>query len=89
MHAAVRLFPDVAPVAGLLVVIDLVDAALRAAHPGLLAAEPPVEKAQRRALALLRTLHRLRRDAQRYVEHHADLVGPNLPSPDPRQLAMF
>lgn len=89
MHVAVRSFADVATVAALVVVVDLADTAIRAAHPSLLVADPPSCPSQRRALSLLRSLHRLRRDATRYLEHHADLVGHVPPPVHQRQLDMF
>lgn len=73
--AALRRFPDVATVAALLVVVDLADAAVRAAHPPCLGGMPAETRSQKRALAVLRSLHRLRRDAVSYVDYHADLVG--------------
>lgn len=81
-------FPDVASVAALVLVIDLVDAAVRAAHPGL-RIEPHQPTSRRRALTLLRSLHRFRRDAVRYVEYHADLVGPVPPRDNCRQPHIF
>ncbi len=87
--AALRRFPDVATVAALLVVIDLVDAAVRSAHPPSLGRTPPEARSEQRALAVLRSLHRLRRDAVRYVDYHADLVGHVPPRTSDRQAGLF
>ena len=89
MLVALRRFPDVATVAALLVVVDLADAAVRASHPTYLGIVPTETRSQRRALIVLRSLHRLRRDAVRYVEHHADLVGYVETPRDVRQIELF
>ncbi|MBK6461904.1 MAG: hypothetical protein IPF92_12945 [Myxococcales bacterium] len=84
-----RRFPDLVSVAALLVVLDLADAAVRAAHPASLGRLPGEAPSQQRALALLRSLHRLRRDAARYVDYHADLVGHLPPRTSTRHLSHF
>lgn len=86
---AVRRFPDIATVAGLLVVLDLADAAVRAAHPPSLGLGPTEARSQQRALVVLRSLHRLRRDVARYVDYHAELVGPVPPRASDRQERLF
>lgn len=86
---ALRRFPDVATVAALLVVVDLVDAAVRAAHPPSLGSMPAETRSQKRALVVLRSLQRLRRDAVRYVDYHADLVGHVSPQASVRHDDLF
>lgn len=86
---ALRRFPDVATVASLLLVIDLVDAAVRAAHPPSLGELPAQAPSQQRALVVLRSLQRLRRDAMRYVDYHAALVGYLPPRATDRHPGIF